>query len=137
MLITAVQVHPLSRVKSCVGIASVIFNHSLIVKDIRLIQPSTRRLLAMPSRKHAVPCPSCGAKACFHDTKFCPQCGAPFSYVSVPGAPVHLDIVHPLTPAMRAAMHEAIWQEFDRHGKLVDHEGASDSVLDEVKAQSF
>ena len=56
--------------------ATVTFDDSFVVRNIKVIQGSNGVFIAMPSRKVKHPCPKCSFKNEFR-SKFCNQCGGP------------------------------------------------------------
>lgn len=82
---------------------TIIFNHRLVVHDIRLIRGLKGPFVAMPSRKHVDHCPQCNARNDLSD-KFCRRCGLARDDAGreLPeGKRMHCDTVHPIDNRLR------------------------------------
>ncbi|MFA5100688.1 MAG: SpoVG family protein [Candidatus Omnitrophota bacterium] len=105
--------------------ATVTFDDSFVVRNIKVIQGSNGVFIAMPSRKVKHPCPKCSFKNEFR-SKFCNQCGGP---IPIPpmmpltnghgnghenGAQAeHKDIAHPITQAFREVLQRRVLEAYE------------------------
>ncbi|MDO8662208.1 MAG: SpoVG family protein [Candidatus Omnitrophota bacterium] len=99
--------------------ATVTFDNSFVVRNIKVIEGTNGLFIAMPSRKVRQPCPKCNFKNELR-SKFCNQCAA-----SLPQAPAsleredglnvqleHKDIAHPITQAFREYLQKKILEAY-------------------------
>jgi stage V sporulation protein G len=116
---------------------SLTFDDTFVVRDVKLIEGDDGLFLAMPSRKLADHCPTCGDKNHLR-ARYCNQCGnrldeqrhlryrsgnnAPAPAARGPAVPsrlkLHADIAHPINASCRQRIEEdvfrAYWREVDR-----------------------
>lgn len=83
-----------------------------VVRDLKLIEGANGLFVAMPSRKLADRCPSCGGKNHLR-AKFCTSCGAQLDEtrggMDRDGRPkLHADIAHPINSSCRERIQKAI-----------------------------
>jgi stage V sporulation protein G len=101
--------------------ATVTFDNSFVVRNIKVIQGSNGLFIAMPSRKIKHPCPKCGSRI-EAKGRFCSQCGG-----SLPQQPVtanvtdaraeHKDIAHPITQEFRDTLQKKVLDAYEREVK--------------------
>ena len=98
------------------GFASVTFEDSFVVRDLKVIEGTKGPFVAMPSRKLTDRCPQCSTKNHLR-ARFCSQCGHKLDENrAVCGqngrAKLHADIAHPINSACRAEIQEAVLKAF-------------------------
>ena len=102
--------------------ATVTFDNSFVVRNIKVIEGSTGLFIAMPSRKVKQPCPKCGFKN-ESRSKYCNQCAAvlpvtvnkPVTAVDVESAQSeHKDIAHPITQAFREYLQKRVLEGYEQ-----------------------
>lgn len=99
--------------------ATVTFDNAFVVRDIKVIQGRKGLFVAMPSRRLRLPCPECGHPNVAR-SRYCNECGAALGSSSIPPPEVvaeggeHRDIAHPITPAARRYIEDAILGEYRR-----------------------
>jgi stage V sporulation protein G len=91
-----------------------------VVRDLKLIEGTNGLFVAMPSRKLADRCPSCGGKNHLR-ARFCNNCGAKLDEnrggTDREGRPkLHADIAHPINSECRERIQKAI--EGAYHGEV-------------------
>jgi stage V sporulation protein G len=128
--ITEVRIFPKKEDgdKKLRAFAAVTFDHSFVVRDIKIIEGGNGLFVAMPSRKTKEPCTKCGARNPVH-SNFCSQCGTKMeSHEPRPTAPeeltaarhsAHKDIAHPITPESREYIQKSILDAF--HAQFKEH----------------
>jgi len=98
--------------------ATITFDQSFVVRNIKVIEGKTGLFVAMPSRKPKVACGSCGFKGDVGG-RFCAQCGAPIAHASsvaeaeATEAMSHRDIAHPITAEFRQYLQRTILEAYD------------------------
>lgn len=116
MLITEVRIKLADRYDCNNGVlcyASITFDDSLTIHDMRLLQGDTRRFVSMPSRKLTDRCPHCGLKNSLQ-ARFCNKCGNHFRPATIPtnrrtGLPkLFTDVAHPIDNLMRERIEVAV-----------------------------
>jgi len=99
------------------GYATITFDNSFVVRNIKIIEGKSGLFIAMPSRKIKEPCPKCYHKNVVR-SKFCNECGAQLPVFTQPH-PVpdtehdlrqseHKDIAHPITVQAREYIQKKI-----------------------------
>ncbi|MCZ7649117.1 MAG: septation protein SpoVG family protein [Planctomycetota bacterium] len=117
MRITEIKIKLVSRpTDKLLAFASVTFDQSFVVRDIRLIQGNSGLFVAMPSRKMTDRCPGCGFKNHLQ-AQFCNQCGKRLnpnrSRTDNRGrAKLHADIAHPINSRCRTELQAAILKAY-------------------------
>ena len=94
------------------------FDHSFVVRNIKIIDGKNGLFVAMPSHKPKVVCVRCHFK---NDAggRFCGQCGAVLTKLPEPashgGEPseAHRDIAHPITAEFRQYLQEKVLEAYD------------------------
>ena len=89
--------------------ATLTFDNSFVVRNMKVIEGTKGLFVAMPSRKIKEPCPKCGFRNTVR-SKFCNQCGGSLPQTEprsfLPGDDTakqseHKDIAHPITAECR------------------------------------
>lgn len=113
MKITEIKIKLVSRQEDkLLAFASVTFDASFVVRDIKVIQGTRGLFVAMPSRKMTDHCPGCRSKNHLQ-AQFCNQCGkrlpANRTRQDIRGrARLHADIAHPINTQYRNEIQQAI-----------------------------
>lgn len=101
--------------------ATVTFDDSFVVRNIKIIEGTSGLFIAMPSRRIKQPCPKCGFKNELR-SKYCNQCAGALT-VSVKAATFeganlsqseHKDIAHPITQKFREYLQERVLREYEQ-----------------------
>ncbi len=101
---------------------SITFDNSFVVRDLKIIEGANGPFVAMPSRKLAARCPSCGCKNHLR-APFCNQCGSKLKEDRVLKDPsgrakLYADIAHPINSRCREMVQDrilrAFFEEIDR-----------------------
>lgn len=117
MKITEIKIKLVSRQEDkLLAFASVTFDASFVVRDIKVIQGTRGLFVAMPSRKMTDNCPSCRSKNHLQ-AQFCNQCGKRLPpnrmRQDVRGrARLHADIAHPINTQYRNEIQQAIIESY-------------------------
>jgi stage V sporulation protein G len=95
---------------------SITFDNMFVVRDLKIIGGAKGSFVAMPSRKLADRCPSCGCKNHLR-ARYCNQCGVRLNEDrAVRDADgrikLHADIAHPINSACREFIQNAIIKAF-------------------------
>ncbi|MEZ6093204.1 MAG: SpoVG family protein [Pirellulaceae bacterium] len=127
MEITSIQVE-LANVKSerLRGFCRIVFDNAFLVSDIRILESDRGFFVAMPSRKVARPCNSCGEKNHLA-ARFCNQCGKNLPRATPDkdsSQKAFVDVAHPINSDCREKIHSAIVEAFK--SELARSEGLSD-----------
>jgi len=101
--------------------ATVTFDNSFVVRNIKVIEGSNGLFIAMPSRKIKQPCPKCGFKNEAR-SKYCNQCAAQLPLTShqegqegMAGAQSeHKDIAHPITQSFREYLQKKVLEAYEQ-----------------------
>lgn len=83
--------------------ATVTFDNSFVVRNIKVIQGNSGLFVAMPARKMKQFCPRCGKKVEM-DSRYCSNCGAQMPPQKEPDAnrqSLHQDLAHPINQQFR------------------------------------
>lgn len=108
--------------------ATVTFDDSFVVRNIKVIEGSSGVFIAMPSRKLKTPCPKCGFRNEAR-SKYCNQCASQLPLVSQPlSGPAsgsdaqseHKDIAHPITQEFRELLQKKVLAAYEQE-KVKDH----------------
>jgi stage V sporulation protein G len=91
---------------------AVVFDHSFVVHNVRVIEKSDGLLVAMPSRKLTSKCPNCHFKNPI-DNCYCGNCGTHLRDEATikrvqRETKVHFDIAHPINPETRHKIEVAV-----------------------------
>jgi stage V sporulation protein G len=115
--------------------ATITFDNSFVVRNIKVIEGTNGAFIAMPSRKIKQPCPKCGFKNEVR-SKYCNQCAA-----GIPIAPrplgqqstlsdaqsEHKDIVHPITQAFREYLQKEVLGAYSLEKSKISTSSSSSS----------
>jgi len=101
--------------------ATVTFDNSFVVRNIKIIEGTNGLFIAMPSRKIKQPCPKCNFKNELR-SKYCNQCGSQLPVTSRPqdqeavgGAQLeHKDIAHPITQSFRESLQKKVLEAYEQ-----------------------
>jgi len=105
--------------------ATVTFDNSFVVRNIKVIEGSNGVFIAMPSRKLKTPCPKCGFRNEVR-SKYCNQCAAQLPLVSGPitgesqaqdAQSEHKDIAHPITQQFREYLQKKVLEAYEAEKK--------------------
>ncbi len=103
--------------------ATVTFDNSFVVRNIKVIEGQKGLFVAMPSRKMKESCPKCKFKNTVR-SKFCNNCGANMEAMARPVARTpedearerqaeHKDMAHPITLEFREYIQKKVLDAFD------------------------
>jgi len=97
---------------------TVTLDHELVIRDIKIISGTRGHFVAMPSRKLADKCPTCGHKNHLR-AKYCNECGGHLREGRVVLDPdgrakLHADVVHPIHSGFREKIQKRILEEFEK-----------------------
>jgi len=101
--------------------ATLTFDNSFVVRNVKVIEGNKGLFVAMPSRKIKDPCPKCGFRNVVR-SKFCNQCGASLPQTEhkhvEPGADMarqseHKDIAHPITAECREYIQKKVLDAYE------------------------
>lgn len=103
------------------GFCSITFDHSFVVRDLKIIEGSNGPFVAMPSRKLTSHCFKCRTKNHLR-ARFCNQCGVRLKQEAIAidhtgRARLYADIAHPVNAACREMIQRRIIEEFERELK--------------------
>ncbi|MEM8885761.1 MAG: SpoVG family protein [Planctomycetota bacterium] len=94
---------------------TVTFEHSFVVRDLKVIQGQNGFFVAMPSRKLTARCSRCGAKNHLR-ARYCNDCGAhlkPQPLTDQNRLRFHADIAHPINAHMRTTIEQKILDAYE------------------------
>lgn len=104
---------------------SITIDDSFVVRDLKIIDGSNGPFVAMPSRKLAGHCPSCGYKNHLR-ARFCNQCGARVEldadFADSPQK-LYADVAHPINSECREMIQNAVIDEFEAELDRSDQPG--------------
>lgn len=96
---------------------SITFDHSFVVRDLKIIEGTHGPFVAMPSRKMSARCGRCGSKNHLR-SHYCNQCGTrlrgPQDLRDVEGGAnkLYADIAHPINQPCRDMIQQAVIREY-------------------------
>ena len=100
--------------------ASVTFDDSFVVRNIKIIEGKEGVFVAMPSRKLKYPCPGCGYSNPLR-SKFCNQCGKNLQEMKafkdsqeMNRQAQHRDIAHPINAEFREYLQSEILKAYEK-----------------------
>ena len=107
--------------------ATITFDNSFVVRDLKIIEGQDAYFVAMPSRKLTDRCPACGAKNPLR-SRFCAECGArlPEGRMrrGVGGrTKLHADVAHPVNSEARHYIQAEIVKAYEREKELSQQPG--------------
>jgi len=97
---------------------SVTLDGDFVIRDLKIIEGVNGAFVAMPSRKLADRCPRCGSKNHLR-ARFCNDCGVHLKENRAPKdgqgrAKLHADIAHPINPACRERIQQAVVDAYQK-----------------------
>jgi len=119
--------------------ATVTFDNSFVVRNIKVIEGNSGLFVAMPARKLKQFCPRCGKKVDV-GSKFCNHCG-----VQLPPAPRmddksnstgHQDIAHPVNKEFREYLQKKVLDSFNEQKSNPQIKQSSHDSEDTLEASS-
>ena len=119
MEITEVKVKLMSdKTDRLLAFCTITLDNEFVVRDLKIIEGTKGRFVAMPSRKLADKCPKCGGKNHLR-AAYCNDCGARLNPQRAGQddrgrAKLHADIAHPINQACRERMQAAILQAYEQ-----------------------
>lgn len=95
---------------------SITFDNMFVVRDLKIIEGAKGQFVAMPSRKLADRCPTCGCKNHLQ-ARFCNNCGRRLPENRAPRDAtgrirLHADVAHPINAASREYIEKAILKAY-------------------------
>jgi stage V sporulation protein G len=117
--------------------ATVTFDNSFVVRNIKIIQGNNSLFVAMPARKIKQFCPRCGKKVEM-GSKYCSNCGAqiPPPKEDVENRQsIHQDLAHPINQQFRDYLQSKVLDAYYQK-KNSEFEGRSEQT-DQDKNQRF
>ncbi len=125
MEITEVRIslreHEGRRLKSY---ATVTFDNSFVVRNIKIIEGNNGLFVAMPARKVKQFCPRCGKKVEM-GSKFCNNCGAqipPPKEQDQDRQSIHQDLAHPINQQFRDYLQSKVLDAYHQKKNAVEQE---------------
>jgi stage V sporulation protein G len=122
---------------------SLTFDHTFVIRDVKLIEGHDGLFLAMPSRKLADRCPRCGEKNHLR-ARFCNNCGGKLNEnrqlgsSSGSGRPkLHADIAHPINVETRNRIEKQVMAAYDREVELSKQPGYVRPSLDSDEGEFY
>jgi stage V sporulation protein G len=112
-----------------------------VVRDLKLIEGANGLFVAMPSRKLADRCPSCGGKNHLR-ARFCANCGAQLDDtrggMDRDGRPkLHADIAHPINSGCRERIQKALEKAYAEEVERSKQPGYRPVDLDEPEDDDY
>ncbi len=102
--------------------ASVTFENSFVIREIRIIEGKNGLFIAMPSRKMQKPCPKCNFKNPVTN-RYCGQCGSEIKMAEQKnqksGPQQHKDIAHPINTQFRDYLQKKIIETYNQQKESV------------------
>ena len=105
--------------------ATLTFDNSFVVRNVKVIEGNKGLFVAMPSRKLKDPCPKCNFRNTVR-SKFCNQCGATLPQTEARTTTVgedmhrqseHKDIAHPITTECRDYIQKKVLEAYEAERK--------------------
>jgi stage V sporulation protein G len=139
MLLTEVriQLSP-SGVSRLRAFCSLTFDHSFVIRDVKLIEGDDGLFLAMPSRKICDHCPQCREKNPLQ-SRFCSHCGAKLDEKRAmvkagPRSKLHADIAHPINAQARADIQNRVFEAYKSELERSKQPGYAPSHIENLDA---
>jgi len=106
---------------------SITFDHSFVIRDLKIIQGSKGSFIAMPSRKLTDRCPQCDAKNHLR-APYCNECGAALdserALDELDGrAKLYADIAHPINSSCREMIQDCVIAAYEEELVLAKQPG--------------
>ena len=99
--------------------ATIIFDDSFVVRDLKIIDGRKGLFVAMPSRQVREACPNCHHRNALR-SRFCNQCGKALEFQSVPRkegednrVDEHRDVAHPITTEAREYLQKKVLEAYE------------------------
>jgi stage V sporulation protein G len=96
--------------------ASVTFDDSFVVRDIRVIEGKNGLFVAMPSKRMQKACPKCGFKNPVTN-RFCGSCGSALNQQeeeqNLSPSQQHRDLAHPIKTEFREYIQKKVLEEYE------------------------
>ncbi len=98
--------------------ATIIFDNSFVVRDLKVIDGRKGLFVAMPSRQVREACPGCRHRNSLR-SKFCNQCGKALEFQSAPRkegedrVDEHRDVAHPITSETRDYLQTKVLEAYE------------------------
>ncbi|MCH7504576.1 septation protein SpoVG family protein [PVC group bacterium] len=120
--------------------ATITFDDSFVVRDLKVIEGSKGMFIAMPSRKMKDPCPKCRHRNVV-GAKHCNQCGGilpakNFSNPKDEKFQEHRDIAHPITANAREYIQAEVLKAYESELARSNHASVSRAHEPEPKRPS-
>lgn len=91
--------------------ATVTFDNSFVVRNIKVVEGNSGLFIAMPAKKVKMFCPRCGKRVDM-ESRYCNHCGTQLPPTPKEGFPnnknTHQDIAHPITQEFRDYLQKKI-----------------------------
>ncbi|MHC4063636.1 MAG: septation protein SpoVG family protein [Planctomycetota bacterium] len=96
---------------------SITIDECFVIRDLKIIDGTSGLFVAMPSRKLAARCPSCGGKNHLR-ARHCNDCGSKLDEQRGPSGPsnrdkLHADIAHPINAECRQFIQSRVIEEYE------------------------
>ncbi|MDD4203351.1 MAG: septation protein SpoVG family protein, partial [Candidatus Omnitrophica bacterium] len=124
--------------------ATLTFDDSFVVRNVKVIQGNKGLFVAMPSRKVKEPCQKCNFKNAVR-SRFCNQCGValPQNNEQVVTMPTdlrqaeHRDIAHPITLECREMIQEKVLEAYEKEvgGGKMTFEREREPIQEEMEEE--
>ncbi len=143
MEITGVSVRliqPLRRGR-VLCVASVTFDNSFVVRNIRLLEGPKGYFLAMPSQAITIKCRRCGRKNTVR-SNYCNLCGTRLPEERIPidsetGKPrSYQDVAHPIKTELREKIQASVIEEYKKALEQQNKQSAQGTVPTQYKTDS-
>ncbi len=117
------------------------FDHTFVVRDVKLIDGNDGLFLAMPSRKLADHCPHCGEKNHLR-AHFCNECGARLKQdrftAGHPGrVKLYADVAHPISVQARRELEQHVMRAYTQELERSKQPGYVPLRLDELEEDYY
>lgn len=150
MEITEVKIRlvPESEEEKLKGYATITFDASFVVKDLRIIQGTRGMIVAMPTKKLTFSCPRCRSKNPLR-ARYCSDCGTALRGATAKRNPatgkplLQVDIAHPITPELRKKIEEVVISSYEqerakqREAELQAQAAAIEQVRAAIRGRPF
>lgn len=117
------------------GYATVTFDNSFVVRNIKVIEGNSGLFVAMPARKLKQFCPRCGKKVDVGG-KYCSYCGVqlppPPKDISKEKQGTHQDLAHPINQEFRDYLQSKVLDAYYK-----EQEAASSGVSAELSSEEL
>lgn len=121
MDITEVRIFPKEGLdKKLKAYATITFDNSFVVRNVKVIEGSKGLFVAMPSRRMRDACPKCGHRNTVR-SKYCNQCGSTLEFKEPQNSlddtarqSEHKDIAHPITPEFREYIQKKVLDAYNQ-----------------------